>query len=683
MSGKFIHKSLILLCISVQVVHAQQPEEMQSMLLDSVAVTEHRRSLQLKQKDGTLVWDMGLMGNLPQILGNADPLHYAQMLPGVQTNNEYQGGIHVQGCDNEHNAITIGGVPVYNVNHLLGFFSTFNASHFPSMSLTESAQQSGFANRLGADLTMQVPDQQPERLQAEASAGLIASQGTLRVPLDTHSALTVSVRASYINWLYSDWLKTDKAQVEYSFHDLNATYVNRLSPKHCIMLDAYSGRDRANFKDGRDTKMDMHERWGNSLGALHWRFTPNGELNMHSTLYVTTYNNRMTTGMMREHYELSSRITDVGLRQQLAWRGWTGGTEVIAHNIRPQTVKSNGNNTLRQHTERTHSLEASLHAGYHLPLFRNVSADLGLRGNLYHISHHTFSSLNPSVRLGYEQGDMRCSLSYALRHQYLFQAGFSDMGLPTEFWFSASEDVLPQYGHCFNAKAEHYLLHRRWQVSLSLYYKRLYHQVEYGGTALDFLSDDYRLENLLLHGDGENYGASLMLSKCTGRLTGWVSYAYGRAKRTYPMDPTGNAYDPNGTRRTYPANHDRPHEVNLVATYTLGRHWSFGTTFVACSGTPFTAPRALYVMNGNIMSLYGEHNSNRLKNYWRMDFSANYRWKGRHRLEQGVNLSVYNLLCHDNDLFHYVRTERNGKVYYRSVGFVTRLLPSVSYFIKL
>ena len=55
MSGKFIHKSLILLCISVQVVHAQQPEEMQSMLLDSVAVTEHRRSLQLKQEDGTLV----------------------------------------------------------------------------------------------------------------------------------------------------------------------------------------------------------------------------------------------------------------------------------------------------------------------------------------------------------------------------------------------------------------------------------------------------------------------------------------------------------------------------------------------------------------------------------------------------------------------------------------------------
>ena len=64
---------------------------------------------------------MKFMENMPQILGNADPMHYAQMLPGVQTNNEYQGGIHVQGCDNEHNQITIGGVPVYNAVHLLGF----------------------------------------------------------------------------------------------------------------------------------------------------------------------------------------------------------------------------------------------------------------------------------------------------------------------------------------------------------------------------------------------------------------------------------------------------------------------------------------------------------------------------------------------------------------------------------
>ena len=76
------------------------------------------------------------MGDLPQVLGSADPVRYAQMLPGVQTNGECRSGIHIQGCDNGHNFISIGGVPIYNVNHLLGIFSTFNALHYPSMSLS-------------------------------------------------------------------------------------------------------------------------------------------------------------------------------------------------------------------------------------------------------------------------------------------------------------------------------------------------------------------------------------------------------------------------------------------------------------------------------------------------------------------------------------------------------------------
>ena len=81
----------------------------------------------------TTVLDMTIMNDMPHILGNADPIHYVQTLPGVQTNGEFDAGIHIQGCDNQHNHIGIDGVPLYNVAHLLGFFSVFNASHFQQM----------------------------------------------------------------------------------------------------------------------------------------------------------------------------------------------------------------------------------------------------------------------------------------------------------------------------------------------------------------------------------------------------------------------------------------------------------------------------------------------------------------------------------------------------------------------
>ncbi|MBP3213944.1 MAG: TonB-dependent receptor [Bacteroidaceae bacterium] len=675
MRRRIVH-IMFLLCISSLVALAQQQGEIQSICLDSIVVKERRRSLLLRQgREGSMVWDMRLMQNMPQILSNADPIHYAQMLPGVQTNNEYQGGIHVQGCDNEHNVVSVGGVPIYNVNHLLGFFSTFNATHFPSMSLTESAGTASFANRLGAELTMQPPETVLDSMSGDMTVGLIASQGTLRLPLSPASSLTLSARVSYINMLYSNWLRADENRIRYSFYDLNATYTHRIDSRNRLVADFYSGFDKADIADDRHST-DLNNRWGNTMGAVHWICALNGHAELKTTLYATTYGNRMQTGIGQEHFRMESRITDVGLRCRLSLgQRWTMGAEGVWHSIKPLDVNSDGGFASRQqHGVSTHSAEASVYADSRWTLLPDLSFNVGLRGNIHAAADHTFLSVNPSASIIYEKGGARCTFSYALRHQHLFQTGFSDVGMPTEFWFSADGDTPPQYARSFNLKGECYFFQRNYQASVSLYYKRLYRQVEYGGTMFDLMSAEYDWQDRLMRGKGENYGVSVMLSKCTGRLTGWVSYAYGRARRTYLM-PEG--------KRTYPANHERPHELNVVLTYSTPRHWSFGTTFVACSGTPFTAPKAIYVMNGNVMALYGEHNANRLATYWRMDASVNYRWKGNGRLEQGVNLSLYNLLCHNNDLFHYVRTDRRGTVRYRAVGFVSPILPSVSYFIKL
>ena len=107
---------------------------LQMQELDNVTIVRKRVSSSLKGNfSTTLQWDMKMMHDLPKILGNADPMHYTQLLPGVQTCSEYDAGLHVQGCDNSHNLVAIADVPIYNASHLLGFFSIFNASHFPFM----------------------------------------------------------------------------------------------------------------------------------------------------------------------------------------------------------------------------------------------------------------------------------------------------------------------------------------------------------------------------------------------------------------------------------------------------------------------------------------------------------------------------------------------------------------------
>jgi hypothetical protein len=119
-----------------------------------------------------------------------------------------------------------------------------------------------------------------------------------------------------------------------------------------------------------------------------------------------------------------------------------------------------------------------------------------------------------------------------------------------------------------------------------------------------------------------------MVNKRTGKLTGWLSYAWGRAFRRF---------DKFGLDKKYPAAHERIHELNVVGTFRLNERWSVGGTFVYASGTPFTAPKHFYIMNGQLLSEFGEHNANRLKPYCRLDLSANYSLKKKGNFESGIN----------------------------------------------
>ena len=122
-------KNLLTILLTAAAVAASAQNDTLQGRLDNVVVVGHRYSSPLKiTADGATTWNMQMMADLPKILGNADPMHYTQLLPGVQTSSEYDAGMHVQGCESQHNMVTISGVPLYNVSHMLGFFSVFNAS---------------------------------------------------------------------------------------------------------------------------------------------------------------------------------------------------------------------------------------------------------------------------------------------------------------------------------------------------------------------------------------------------------------------------------------------------------------------------------------------------------------------------------------------------------------------------
>ena len=122
--------------------------------LDSVDISALRNISPLRGSGtGIINLDMDYLEGLPKFLGNTDPVSIARMLPGVRTSCEYDGRLNIDGGAGGHNYVSLNGVPLYNVNHLLGFFSTFIPSHYKSMSLGRTPSSAQSPNKIGGTLS--------------------------------------------------------------------------------------------------------------------------------------------------------------------------------------------------------------------------------------------------------------------------------------------------------------------------------------------------------------------------------------------------------------------------------------------------------------------------------------------------------------------------------------------------
>jgi len=155
---------------------------------------------------------------------------------------------------------------------------------------------------------------------------------------------------------------------------------------------------------------------------------------------------------------------------------------------------------------------------------------------------------------------------------------------------------------------------------------------------------------------GDAWGLDVFLThgNPAARLTGWVSYAWGRAER--------ESYG-----RRYAFEYDRPHAFNAVGRYRLTSRWDLAATVRLASGFSHTPALGLRVASveddrgrlvpatdsaGNLQYTvdYGgveNLNSGRLPHYARVDFRATYQRGGA---DGGWSLyvEVINLLGRDN-----------------------------------
>lgn len=654
-------------------LRAQVPDSLATLRLESSHITERLEKPMVVIKGGVSgEVSIDKIRSIPSILGAADPVRFIRLLPSVQMNTETDAGLYMQGSEYSHTMLSIGGVPLFGGTHMFGLFSVFNPTHYKSMDYSTDAGQRA---RLAGVINMTLPDSLTRRISADISLGMLSSQGTLRIPTGANSSLYLSLRRTLINLFYGRMLRFADQPIIYGFTDANLTWYARPSSRDRLWVDIYAGRDSGNFTYG-DGGLSMNGSWYNGLASVHWDHYFS-DLTLKQTVYCSRYG--LTSHLVSEFLEghMPSHIHTVGYKSSLLWKGWDFSLGSAWLQAQPQNPLTKGHyNSMNNASEPLqNAMETILSATYSRPIgyYLSLKGGLGVQGFL-NDRKQFFWGFTPQLEatLNFMEWG-RLAARYGIHRQNIFQTGMTNMGLPVEFWVLSGDYSAPQWSHNASLSYNIELFKGKWALSTELYFKRLYNQLEYKGTLMEMFNGNYSLESSLLKGDGYAYGLNFMLQRKEGRLTGWVGYAFGRSLRRFdnPAYPG-----------LYPSDHERLHELNIVATYDFGR-FDVGGTFVAASGTPYTRAESFYIIGDRMICNYGERNAQRLPPYIRLDISGNWYFIKQARREGGLNLSIYNVLCRENAVGYGLKTNLAEQSYqFRPTSFGLKFLPSLSVFYK-
>ena len=320
-----------------------------SEILTGATVTASRSEIGVRGTQMSAIEvPVNIIKSLPAIGGEVDVIKALQLLPGVQSGTEGSAGLYVRGGGPDENLLLLDGVPLYNVNHMGGFFSVFDAEAIKNVTLYKGSFPARFGSRLSSVVDVRLKDGNEQEFHGCASVGLLSAKFNLEGPIvKGKTTFNISARRTYYDILAAPLISyvmkmesTDDDRMRgtagYYFYDLNAKITHRFGSRDRLFLSYYMGDDNvyarirnsysnsydmeyqtevgdeiktvyAKVKDTSSDNMDVKWKWGNIVGAARWNHVFSPKLFMNLTLNYTQYRHNLGLG-----YESISKTEKTG-----------------------------------------------------------------------------------------------------------------------------------------------------------------------------------------------------------------------------------------------------------------------------------------------------------------------------------------------------------------------------------
>ena len=679
--------------------------------LDDVAVFGTTSNKVKNPRSGFNAIDGNTIERLPAVLGEKDVMRSIQLLPGISATSEGSTEMNVRGGSSDQNLLMLDNVPLYSSSHLFGMFSSFNPLIVKEASIYTGAFPAAYGGKISSVTDVTTKSASMDSLSGSAELGITSTKAMLEIPLiKGKSSLLLAGRRTFLDLLQS----LDRSgEVEYfNFYDLNAIWTYRYSEKSSLKLSAYQEGDAVRLVNyGQKTREDAFGK-KQQAASFTWKNFTSSRFNNEIGFQYNLYQSRlledrpdMSNGYSYRH-EFTSQVRDLGASYRLGYRPWnfmniSAGANYTSHQLKPAHIAGHED----QEPFSIYSLpdirinELSAFAEMNLT-YRNSNLSLAVRNNHFYSKPVAYNAIEPRLSLSQLIGNtFSLKAAYARMGQPMQRLVNSGLGLPFDIMYPADEFIKPQLADIFSAgfSKDLEIGGNRYTVSAEGYYKKMDNIISMKDgydtrsvilhTAADAIFKTENVHDMLVTGRGWTVGADFMVEKKEGRLSGWVSYSWIKAR---------NQFDELNGGREFRAAEDRTHVLNAVANWELGNDWSLSATWMFSTGRPINVPQSVFessapTLDGKLpadqkyLYSYGERNGRRMKPFHKLDMGLTKKleiWD----LASELNFGLYNVYNRANASIYYIGKsfDWENEANYPSLKAVSMfpVLPSVSLKVK-
>lgn len=635
-------------------------------------------------------------------LGETDIFHSLKLLPGISNVGEGKGGLYIRGGTPNQNMTTLDGMTLYHVDHFFGMFSAFNSNAIKDVQVYKGGYPAEYGGRLSSVIEL-TGKQGGHETQLDFGANLLSANVFFSTPLfKNKGSFLISARRSYTDLIQTSFYQNmfeyvtgeesttnanmagggsgpgrpgsnalqEEVGPTFHYYDLNSKLSYNPTKRDFLSLSFYAGQDvldnssettrddgfQVSGQEAASISRTSKTDWGNVGGSFKWAHQWGSRLFTNTRVsyseFISDFNKDMSFGGASTIGFDDSTGRGVGSFAQNEFNNVKDLTLKIDNNwqINPAHNLNFGLDISNINTEYNASMRDTLaildinsnatsYCGYIQdrwnvnPIF-NIA--MGLRSNYFTPTNKSYTA--PRLSADYRLTD-KFTLKAAWGKYFQFVNSISNENVlegSDKFWLTADKNMKPSYAY-HNIAGITYETNN-YLFEIQGYYKTLSNLIEF--TRRFHEGADFN--NYFFFGDGIAKGIEFLAQKKFGNFKGWISYTLGNVEYTFPGINDGESY---------PASHDRTHELKTVGTYKW-KNWTFSATWVYTTGSPYTAPESQYyltMLDGTDLSYFhvSDKNVYRMPDYHRLDISASRQFETEH-FNWDAGLSIYNLYNRDN-----------------------------------